>query len=179
LSGEQVITSGGFWAGVVIGFCMLFACSGDSVSVVMPAGDLHLRYNDANVESTDPEDYPQIEDGDTLYSILPWGSNGVVLFILWPPSESDCIEHLSLDAIVAGSAELVTSRVCEVDTVGTDTVQYTCDLGVDLGFWIYTAEKDTSAVLALTFRVCCEDGGCLAWSKPISFTVIDTLSRSP
>jgi transposase-like protein len=70
-------------------------------------------------------------------------------------------------------------QTCEIDTLGADTVRYACDLSVFPGFAIYTPARDTSVVLDFTFRVCCEDGGCLPWSEPISFTVIDTLTRAP
>jgi hypothetical protein len=161
--------------------CLVVSCSDDSLSVDVPRDVLHLRYYDANVGSANAADYPPIEEGDTLYSVLPWGSDGMVLFILWPPPDPMCNEHLGLSAVIVGSAELTIglNQICEVDTLGADSVSYSCDLGANLGFSISTVRSDTSVVLDLTFRVCCEKGGCLPWSEPISFTVIDTLSRSP
>lgn len=178
---EQEARRGSFWAAIVIVLCLFTSCSDEGVSVVMPPDGLHWRYKDANVESPDAADYPPLEDGDTLYSVLPWGSEGMVAFILWPPPESWCTEHLRLGAVVVGSAEFGASRpqTCEIDTLGADTVRYACDLSVFPGFAIYTPAGDTSVVLDFTFRVCCEDGGCLPWSEPISFTVIDTLTRAP
>jgi hypothetical protein len=178
---KQEVLPRSLWAAIVIVLWLFTSCSDNGVSVVMPRDGLHWRYNDGNVDSTDAAYYPPLEDGDTLYSVLPWGSEGMVLFILWPPPDSGCSEHLSLNAVVVGSAELVTSwpQTCEMDTLGVDTVHYSCDLGVFPGFSINTTARDTSVVLDFTFRVCCEDGGCLSWSEPISFAVIDTLSRSP
>jgi hypothetical protein len=167
--------------GAALGLLLLCTACGDdgTGSVLLPPAHSYLYYYDAGVESTDAAYWPLLEDGDVLYSLSSYGDNHLVVVVLWPPPDSGCTRFLEVVATIAGRADFRSGsgEVCEMETVGTDTARFTCSFGWNLGFPIYTITRDTSIVYGFSWRVCCRDGGCLAWTDPISFTVIDTIAR--
>lgn len=145
-----------------------------------------VRYWDA---TSSGNCWPCLSEEDTLYSDRSTTRDSLG-YILLAFALGSCFvgadgfvnpaEVGAAEGYVVGAAQVYWLQTpARQDTVGTATVFFYTPIGG--GLWtnevaIYTARKDTLEVYGLSYRAC-RISDCEEWTTPLSFTVIDTLSR--
>jgi hypothetical protein len=167
---------------VILVLCLCSSCGDDETPCTLHIGDYYFEYRDANTLRIDFEWAAPLLDGATVFAsdsfaTSSWG--GVILQlgsrrIEGPWIYPEIVGFMRGEALLHGPYE----GFCAVETTGVDTVAFRCELVYPHRFGIYTHRADTVTFYDVSFRVCCDpDWKCTDWTAPISFTLIDTLSR--